>query len=113
MAVTYLGINDPRIPELQPNLGLISLREQFGVPGEFLLSDDNQYFTNMNDNQPIEKIDDGIGSIINQNIIPPYLIPTDGNGGGDNNIIIPRSTYDENLKIYLMKIDKNILIQKK
>jgi len=123
MAVTYLGINDPRIPELQPNLGLISLREQFGVPGEFLLSDDNQYFTNMNDNQPIEKIDDGIGSIINQNIIPPYLIPTDGNGGGDNNIIIPRSTYDENFedeldedrqkyldskKIGIMKILQNI-----
>jgi len=113
MAVTYLGINDPRIPELQPNLGLISLREQFGVPGEFLLSDDNQYFTNMNDNQPIEKIDDGIGSIINQNIIPPYLIPTDGNGGGDNNIIIPRSTYDENFEDEIFDKDRDKYLNSK
>ena len=51
------------IPELKPNEGLISLRNTFGIDPRYLLADYNQYYTNMNDNMPIEKIDDGITSI--------------------------------------------------
>ena len=52
-----------RIPELIPNEGLISLRNTFGIDPRYLLADYNQYYTNMNDNMPIEKIDDGLASI--------------------------------------------------
>ena len=49
MAVTYPGENDARIPELIPNQNLIDIRKIFGIPGEYLLADSNQYYTNMND----------------------------------------------------------------
>ena len=77
MAVRYPDINDPRIPELIPNQRLIDIREQFGVPGEFLLDDYNQYYTNMNDNQPIEKIDDGVSPDFKE-----YIMAGGGSGGG-------------------------------
>ena len=77
MAVTYPDINDPMIPELIPNRDLIDLRKQFGVPGEFLLFDKNQYYTNMNDNQPIEKIGDGVSPDLKE-----YSMASIGNGGG-------------------------------
>jgi len=76
MAVTYPDINDPMIPELRPNQRLIDIRKQFGVPGEFLLDDYNEYFTNMNDDQPIEKIDDGVSPDLKQYIM------AGGDGGG-------------------------------
>jgi hypothetical protein len=77
MAVRYPDITDPRIPELIPNQRLIDIREQFGVPGEFLLDDYNQYYTNMNDNQPIEKIDDGVSPDFKE-----YIMAGGGSGGG-------------------------------
>ena len=77
MAVRYPDINDPMIPELIPNQRLIDLRKQFGVPGEFLLDDYNEYFTNMNDNQPIEKIGDGVSPDLKE-----YSMASVGNGGG-------------------------------
>ena len=77
MAVTYPDINDPMIPELRPNQRLIDIRKQFGVDGEFLLEDTNQYYTNMNDNAPIEKIDDGVSPDLKQ-----YIMAGGGSGGG-------------------------------
>jgi len=77
MAVTYPDINDPRIPELIPNEELIKRRKEFGIPGEFLLEDTNQYYTNMNDNAPIEKIDDGVSPDLKQ-----YIMAGGGSGGG-------------------------------
>jgi len=76
MAVTYPDINDPMIPELRPNQRLIDIRKQFGVDGEFLLEDTNQYYTNMNDNAPIEKIDDGVSPDLKQ-----YIMAGGGGGG--------------------------------
>ena len=61
MAVTYPGENDPKIPELIPNKDLIDIRKIFGIPGQYLLSDANQYYTNMND-EIIDKPVEGIGS---------------------------------------------------
>jgi len=77
MAVRYPDINDPMIPELRPNQRLIDIRKQFGVDGEFLLEDTNQYYTNMNDNAPIEKIDDGVSPDLKQ-----YIMAGGGSGGG-------------------------------
>ena len=77
MAVRYPDIGDPMIPELIPNQRLIDLRKQFGVPGEFLLDDYNEYYTNMNDNQPIEKIGDGVSPDLKE-----YSMASVGNGGG-------------------------------
>ena len=57
MAIKYPDDNTAMIPELIPNRDLIELRKTFGINPEFLLSDSNQYYTNMNDNMPIEKID--------------------------------------------------------
>ena len=65
-----------RIPELIPNEGLISLRNTFGIDPRYLLADYNQYYTNMNDNMPIEKIDDGITSI--DTGFPIYAQDSDG-----------------------------------
>ena len=65
-----------RIPELIPNEGLISLRNTFGIDPRYLLADYNQYYTNMNDNMPIEKIDDGIASI--DTGLPMYVQDNDG-----------------------------------
>jgi len=73
MAFRYPEIGTPRIPELIPNQRLIDIREQFGIPGEFLLDDTNQYYTNMNDNAPIEKIDAPIKE---------YIMAGGGSGGG-------------------------------
>jgi len=64
MAIEYPDDNTPMIPELRPNRDLIKIRETFGVDPRFLLSDKNQYYTNMNDDQPIEKIDDGVKKYI-------------------------------------------------
>jgi len=77
MAVRYPDIGDPMIPELIPNQRLIDLRKQFGVPGEFLLDDYNEYYTNMNDNQPIEKIGDGVSPDLKE-----YSMASVGNGEG-------------------------------
>ena len=66
----------PRIPELIPNEGLISLRNTFGIDPRYLLADYNQYYTNMNDNMPIEKIDDGLASI--DTTFPIYAQDNDG-----------------------------------
>ena len=65
-----------RIPELIPNEGLISLRNTFGIDPRYLLADYNQYYTNMNDNMPIEKIDDGLASI--DTGLPIYVQDNDG-----------------------------------
>ena len=65
-----------RIPELIPNEGLISLRNTFGIDPRYLLADYNEYYTNMNDNMPIEKIDDGITSI--DTGFPIYAQDSDG-----------------------------------
>jgi hypothetical protein len=75
MAIKYPDDNTPMIPELIPNRDLIELRKTFGINPEFLLSDSNEYYTNMNDNMPIEKIDDGIASI--DTGLPIYI--PDGN----------------------------------
>jgi len=61
MAVTYPDENDPKIPELIPNKDLIDIRKIFGIPGQYLLSDSNQYYTNMND-EIIDRPVEGIGS---------------------------------------------------
>ena len=60
MAVKYPDENTPIIPEMRPNENLIAIRKMFGIPGEYLLSDSNQYYTNMNVKNllPVE----GIGS---------------------------------------------------
>ena len=62
MAVTYPDENDARIPELIPNQNLIDIRKIFGIPGEYLLEDANQYYTNMNDAIDIDKPVEGIGA---------------------------------------------------
>ena len=62
MAVTYPDENDARIPELIPNQDLIDIRKIFGIPGEYLLEDANQYYTNMNDAIDIDKPVEGIGA---------------------------------------------------
>ena len=79
MAIEYPDDNTPMIPELIPNRDLINLRKTFGIDPQFLLSDSNQYYTNMNDNAPIEKIDDGIASI--DTGLPMYI------PDGDNNFL--------------------------
>jgi len=79
MAIEYPDDNTPMIPELRPDRDLINLRKTFGIDPQFLLSDSNQYYTNMNDNMPIEKIDDGISSI---DTGLPIYIPD-----GDNNFL--------------------------
>lgn len=79
MAIEYPDDNTAMIPELIPNRDLIELRKTFGINPEFLLSDSNQYYTNMNDNAPIEKIDDGIASI--DTGLPMYI------PDGDNNFL--------------------------
>jgi len=76
MAIKYPDYNTPMIPELRPNLGLISLRNTFGIDPRYLLADYNQYYTNMNDNMPVEKIDDGIASI--DTTFPIYAQDNDG-----------------------------------
>ena len=76
MAIKYPDYNTPRIPELRPNEGLISLRNTFGIDPRYLLADYNQYYTNMNDNMPIEKIDDGLASI--DTTFPIYAQDNDG-----------------------------------
>jgi len=76
MAVRYPDIGAPAIPELRPNKRLIDIREQFGIPGEFLLDDYNEYYTNMNDNAPIEKIDDGVSPDFKK-----YIMAGGGGGG--------------------------------
>jgi hypothetical protein len=81
MAIKYPDDNTPMIPELRPNRDLIELRKTFGINPEFLLSDSNQYYTNMNDNMPIEKIDDGIASI--DTGLPIYT----PDGDSDNNFL--------------------------
>jgi len=93
------------------NKSLADANYYFGINDKFKLSDANRYFM---DAPPVENpVDDGIGSIINKNIIPPYLIPTDENGGGDNNIIIPRSTYDENFEDELFDEDRQKYLDSK
>ena len=62
MAVTYPDENDARIPELIPNQDLIDIRKIFGIPGEYLLEDANQYYTNMNYAININKPVEGIGA---------------------------------------------------
>ena len=79
MAIKYPDDNTPMIPELRPNRNLIELRKTFGINPEFLLSDSNQYYTNMNDNMPIEKIDDGLASIDTG-----FPIYAQDNDGGNN-----------------------------
>lgn len=74
MAIEYIDDNTAKIPELRPNRDLINLRETFGVNPQFLLSDSNPYYTNMNDDIPEE----GIASI--DTGLPIYV--KDGN---DNN----------------------------
>lgn len=81
MAIKYPDDNTPMIPELRPNRNLIELRKTFGIDPKFLLSDSNQYYTNMNDNMPIEKIDDGIASI--DTGLPIYT----PDGDSDNNFL--------------------------
>jgi len=81
MAIKYPDDNTPMIPELRPNRNLIELRKTFGIDPKFLLSDSNQYYTNMNDNMPIEKIDDGIASIDTD--LPIYT----PDGDSDNNFL--------------------------
>ena len=56
MAVTYPDENSIMIPEMRPDENLIAIRNMFGVPGEYLLSDANEYYTNMNDGMPVEGI---------------------------------------------------------
>jgi len=77
MAVRYPDINDPMIPERRLNTRLLDIAKQFGVDGKFLLEDTNQYYTNMNDNAPIEKIDDGVSPDLKQ-----YIMAGGGSGGG-------------------------------
>jgi len=77
MAVRYPDINDPMIPERRLNTRLLDIAKQFGVPEEFLLEDTNQYYTNMNDNAPIEKIDDGVSPNFKE-----YIMAGGGSGGG-------------------------------
>ena len=79
MAIEYPDDNALMIPELIPNRDLIELRKTFGIDPQFLLSDSNQYYTNINDNAPIEKIDDGIASI--DTGLPMYI------PDGDNNFL--------------------------
>jgi hypothetical protein len=79
MAIEYPDDSTLMIPELRPNRDLIKLRETFGIDPQFLLSDSNQYYTNMNDNMPDEKIDDGIASIDTN--LPLYI--QDGDGGNN------------------------------
>ena len=87
MAIKYPDENTPMIPELRPNKGLIDIRKIFGIPGEYLLSDANQYYTNMNDENllpdnklPIDKIksseNEGINALL------PIIRNDDDNRGG-------------------------------
>jgi len=55
---------------------LIDARNTFGIDPQYLLADYNQYYTNMNDNMPIEKIDDGLASI--DTTFPIYAQDNDG-----------------------------------
>jgi len=55
---------------------LIDARNTFGIDPRYLLADYNQYYTNMNDNMPIEKIDDGLASI--DTGLPMYVQDNDG-----------------------------------
>jgi len=73
MAIEYIDDNTAKIPELRPNRDLINLRETFGVNPQFLLSDSNPYYTNMNDDIPEE----GIASINTD--LPIYTRDGDGN----------------------------------
>ena len=75
MAVTYPDENDPMIPEMRPNENLIAIRKMFGIPGEYLLSDSNQYYTNMNDDMPVEGIKKALP-------ILPIIRNDDDNRGG-------------------------------
>ena len=79
MAVKYPDENGVMIPEMRPNEDLIAIRKMFGIPGEYLLSDANQYYTNMNDDMPVEGIRKALP------ILP--IIRNDDNGGGITNII--------------------------
>jgi len=76
MAIEYPDDNTAMIPELRPNRDLINIRKTFGIDPQFLLSDKNQYYTNMNDDMPIEKIDEGIASI--DTGLPIYTQDRDG-----------------------------------
>ena len=76
MAIEYPDDNTPMIPELRPDRDLINLRKTFGIDPQFLLSDSNQYYTNMNDDMPIEKIEDGIASL--DTGLPIYTQDRDG-----------------------------------
>ena len=77
MAIKYPDYNTPRIPELRPNEGLISLRNTFGIDPRYLLADYNQYYTNMNDDMPFVKQPiDGIASIDTD--LPIYTQDRDG-----------------------------------
>ena len=66
----------PRIPELIPNEGLISLRNTFGIDPRYLLADYNQYYTDMNENAPVTSLDDGLASI--DTGLPMYVQDNDG-----------------------------------
>ena len=80
MAVKYPDENGAMIPEMRPNEDLIAIRKMFGIPGEYLLSDSNQYYTNMNDDMPVEGIKKALP-------ILPIIRNDDDNGGGITNII--------------------------
>jgi hypothetical protein len=75
MAVKYPDENGAMIPELRPNEDLIAIRKMFGIPGEYLLSDANQYYTNMNDDIPVEGIKKALP-------ILPIIRNDDDNRGG-------------------------------
>jgi hypothetical protein len=81
MAIEYPDDNTAMIPELRPDRDLINIRKTFGIDPQFLLSDKNQYYTNINDDMPIEKIDEGIASI--DTGLPIYT----QDGDGSNNFL--------------------------
>jgi hypothetical protein len=57
MAITYPDLSDTKVP----NQDLIDIRKIFGIPGDYLLSDSNQYYTDMNDGKNLLPVE-GIGS---------------------------------------------------
>ena len=83
MAIKYPDENAAMIPERRANQDLIDIRKIFGIPGEYLLADSNQYFTNMNDGTDVEKILP-IGTSENEgiNALLPIIRNDDDNRGG-------------------------------
>jgi hypothetical protein len=116
MAIEYIDDNTAKIPELRPNRDLINLRETFGVNPQFLLSDSNPYYTNMNDDIPEEGIasintdlpiyvkdgnDNNFFQYSNMDGAPGYIRPTEIDQPVSNNIKLASLNPSKDLDSYL------------